>query len=248
MFNTPAWPGRSPISSKSRKASSQLTGFSSWPRSIFAQSMMRRASAMVSLSPAASACSTACVHHLMARRCFPPSWQKRPYHPKSSARWRVRVHGVDVLEDSDAPRDPAQCIGEAVEPAFDAGQLQEQPGLRDGVVADQPAGRPVGARRAGVVAGQVPGVPQPFMCSRDVRRRQVRQPAGRGDRPLEVLRRLQVGVHPPGPFRRLERVRPRLLGSLGVEVVEGEQFGLVVTPPCGGVTDGVAGPGVQLVA
>ena len=166
MFSTPAWPGRSPISSKSRKASSQLTGLSSWPRSIFAQSMMRSASAMVSLSPAASACSDRLRAPLDGQAMLSALLAEAPVPSEELGPLTAASMRVDVLEDSDAPRDPAQCIGEAVEPALDAGQLQEQPGLRDHVVADQPAGRPVGAGRARVVAGQVPGVPQPLMCSR----------------------------------------------------------------------------------
>ncbi len=61
------WPVRSPISSKRVSARSRLTGSSSCPSSSLAQSMVRRDSASTSLSPAASASSTARVHQVMAR-------------------------------------------------------------------------------------------------------------------------------------------------------------------------------------
>jgi hypothetical protein len=83
-----ACPCRSPISSLSASPRFQFVGFSSRPRSIWAQSSTPSALVSASFSPASSAWGMARWHQEMARSWCPCCWQNRAYHESSWARCR----------------------------------------------------------------------------------------------------------------------------------------------------------------
>ncbi len=64
--------------------------------------------------------------------------------------------------------------------------------------------------------------------------------------PFEEVGGLEIGVDRLGPLGGLEGIGEGLGVALGMEVVEGEELGLLVASGRGGGQDRVAGPVVQL--